>query len=171
MSGLGHLAAGFALKPAAPEVPLWVLLAAGEVNDILYGVLTLSGVSQASEITYDIQHGAGNLSQAADPWSHGLFMSLVLACAAALAARLVFRRWKPAAAVGLAVASHWLLDFLMHANLPLFFAGSPLVGVGLENSGPGFIFMTALDLALLGISLAVYVKYRRNSKAGASLKA
>ena len=39
---------------------------------------------------------------------------------------------------GLMVLSHWLLDFLMHSNLPLFLDGSPLVGLGLENSGTGF---------------------------------
>lgn len=169
MSGLGHLAGGFALKPAAPEVPLWVLLAAGEINDILYLTFSLAGVEEPAAVTYNLQRGAVHLGQSIQPWSHGFVMSLVWTAAATLAARFIFRGWKPAAVVGVAAASHWLLDFLMHSNLPLFFEGSPRVGLGFENSGPGFLFMTVLDLVLLGAGLAIYLKYRRNSKAGVGI--
>jgi hypothetical protein len=63
--------------------------------------------------------------------------------------------------IGLVVFSHWLLDFLMHSNLPLFFNGSPLVGLGLENSGTGFLFMTVLDLLLLAVGFAIYFRARK----------
>jgi hypothetical protein len=36
MSGVGHLAVGFAAKSTARQVPLLVLLAASETNDLLY---------------------------------------------------------------------------------------------------------------------------------------
>jgi hypothetical protein len=58
------------------------------------------------------------------------------------------------------VLSHWILDFLMHSNLPLFFSKTPLLGLGLENSGVGFLFMTLLDLILLGIGILLYVRFR-----------
>jgi membrane-bound metal-dependent hydrolase YbcI (DUF457 family) len=161
MSGLGHLAPALALKSAAPGVPLWTLVAASELDEILYFAFTLAGVENAAEVTYDLQNSATYLSQSVNPWSHGLVMSLVWSAAATLAARLVFRGWKPAAAVGLAVLSHWLLDFLMHSNLPLFLEGSPRLGLGLENTGAGFLFMTGLDLALLAGSLILYFKSRR----------
>ncbi len=59
------------------------------------------------------------------------------------------------------VGSHWALDFLMHANLPLLFDGSPGVGLGLENTGPGLVLMTIVDLVLLAGGLAIYLRTRR----------
>jgi hypothetical protein len=167
MSGLGHLAAGLAAKPLVPEVPLWVLLAAGETNDVLYFAFTAAGLEKPAEMTMSLQHGVTYLTQAQDPYSHGLLMSMVWSLAALALARLVFKKWRPAAAIVLAVASHWLLDFLMHSNLPLAFNGSPGVGLGLENSGPGFIFMTVLDLTLLSVSLWFYLSKRRHAPIGA----
>jgi ATP/maltotriose-dependent transcriptional regulator MalT len=61
-----------------------------------------------------------------------------------------------------------VLDSLRRLNLPLFFDGSPLVGLGLENSGPGFIFMTVLDLVLLAGGMAVYQISRKRMVAKAS---
>ena len=51
----------------------------------------------------------------------------------------------------------------MHSNLPLFFEGSPQVGLGLENSGPGFIFITVLDLVLIASGIAIYLTGRRRT--------
>ncbi len=166
MSGLGHLAPALALKTAAPEVPLWVLLTASELNDILYFVFERTGLEQAAEITYDLQKGATYLSTSVNSFSHGVAASLIWSIAAALGARLIFRNWRAGATVGLAVLSHIALDLLMHSNLPLFLDGSFTVGLGLENSGPGFIFMTVLDLSLLAGSLLLYFKDRRLSRRG-----
>lgn len=164
MSGIGHLAVGFALKPTAPQVPLWVLLAASETNDLLYFVFTKVGIEKEVNITIDFQQGVRYLSTSTNPWSHGLFMSSVWAAAAASIAYLVYRDRRAASVVGLTVFSHWLLDFLMHSNLPLFFAGSPLLGIGLENTGPGLIFMTALDLCLVAGGLVIYFLNRKRIK-------
>jgi len=48
----------------------------------------------------------------------------------------------------------------MHSNLPLFFDGSPLVGLGLENSGPGFLFITIFDLVILAAGIVIYFRAR-----------
>ena len=58
----------------------------------------------------------------------------------------------------------WLLDFLMHSNLPLFFNGSPQVGLGLENSGTGLLFMTVLDILLLAVGIAIYFRARKRTQ-------
>jgi membrane-bound metal-dependent hydrolase YbcI (DUF457 family) len=160
MSGIGHLAAGFAAKPLAPSIPLWVLLAASETNDILYFVFTSAGVEQKASTTMDFTRGVTYLSAGTNPWSHGLFMSVVWSLLAAAAAFAFTRSRRAAAVLGLVVFSHWLLDFIMHSNLPLLFNGSPLLGLGLENSGPGFIFMTLLDLSLIAGSIAMYLMHR-----------
>ncbi len=161
MSGIGHLAAGFAAKPVAPQAPLWVLLAASETNELLYFLFTAIGVEQKVVTTMDFNQGVRHLTSSSNPWSHGLFMSIVWSVLAAGIAFLVYRNRRTAGTIGLVVFSHWGLDFLMHSNLPLFFDGSPLVGIGLENSGPGFIFITLLDLGLIAGGITIYLATRK----------
>jgi membrane-bound metal-dependent hydrolase YbcI (DUF457 family) len=168
MSGIGHLAVGLAAKPAAPQVPLWALLVAGETNELLYFLFTAVGIENKAGITISFTQGVRYLTSGSNPWSHGLFMSLVWSVAAAAITYLFFRQRRTAGVIGLVVFSHWVLDFLMHANLTLFFDGSPLIGLGLENSGPGFIFMTVLDLVLIVGGLAIYLNSRKRTVAKAS---
>ena len=164
MSGLGHLAPGFAAKSVTPQVPLWVLLIAGETNDILYFLFSSVGIEKKAAITImDFNQGVKYLTPGSNPWSHGLFMSVIWAMIAAAIAYLFYRDRKTSAFVGMVVFSHWILDFLMHSNLPLFFDGSPQVGLGLENSGSGFLFMTVLDIVLLAAGIAVYFKARKQT--------
>jgi membrane-bound metal-dependent hydrolase YbcI (DUF457 family) len=164
MSGIGHLAAGFAVQPSASEIPLWVLLAAGETNDLLYGLFSSLGLeSKAVIVSMDFIHGVHYLTATSNPWSHGLFMSLVWSLLALALGWACFRKRRSGLILGGVVFSHWLLDFLMHSNLPLFFAGSPLVGVGLENSGAGFLFMTVFDLMILAVAVFFYLRTRRQS--------
>jgi membrane-bound metal-dependent hydrolase YbcI (DUF457 family) len=169
MSGIGHLAVGFAAKPLAPKTPLWVLLAASEVNELLYFIFTVSGVEEKVVTTMDFQQGIHYLTDSVNPWSHGLLMSVVWSGLAVLAGYLIYHERSPACVIGAVVFSHWLLDFLMHSNLPLLFNGSPLVGLGLENTGAGFIFMTALDLVLSGVGIAIYLRYRKRRATGSKI--
>jgi hypothetical protein len=163
MSGLGHFAAGFIARPAAPKVPLWTLLVASETNDILYFLFTSTGLEQKATTTMSFTEGVKYLAPVSNPWSHGLTMSVVWSVAAALIAFLFFRDRRSSVVLGLVVFSHWTLDFLMHSNLPLFFAGSPLVGLGLENSGPGFIAITIFDLVILTGSIVYYLRARKRA--------
>jgi membrane-bound metal-dependent hydrolase YbcI (DUF457 family) len=164
MSGIGHFAAGFVAKPLAPKVSLWALLAASETNEILYFVFTSTGIEPKAIITtMNFSQGISYLAPVSNPWSHGLFMSVVWSLLAGGIAYLFYRDKRTAGLIGLVVFSHWLLDFLMHSNLPLFFGNSPLLGLGLENSGPGFIFITILDLVLLGSGVVVYWRTRWSS--------
>jgi len=77
MSGLGHLAPGLLAKTAEPNVPLWVYLAAGETNDLLYFAFTATGLEEPSEITMSFSEGVRYLSQGSIAWSHGFFMSVI----------------------------------------------------------------------------------------------
>ncbi|MBI5963639.1 MAG: hypothetical protein HY863_09215 [Chloroflexi bacterium] len=164
MSGIGHLAPGFAAKSVTPQVPIWVLLLAGETNDILYFLFSSAGIESKAVITVmDFNQGVKYLTPGSNPWSHGLFMSMIWAMLAAAIAFLFYRDHRTSTVIGLVVFSHWLLDFLMHSNLPLFFDGSPLVGLGLENSGSGFLFMTVLDILLLAAGIAIYFRARKRT--------
>jgi membrane-bound metal-dependent hydrolase YbcI (DUF457 family) len=163
MSGIGHLASGFIGKTAAPQVPLWVLLAASETNDLLYSFFSATGIEKSVAFTFDFNQGMRYMDVGSNPWSHGLWMSVIWATLAGLIGFLCYRDRRPAITIGLVVMSHWGLDFLMHANLPLLLDGSPLVGLGLENSGPGFIFITALDIILLGSAIGFYWLKRKHT--------
>jgi hypothetical protein len=165
MSGIGHFAAAFAAKPAAPKIPLGVLLVAAETNDILYFMFSAAGLEQKVATTMNFSEGIRYLTPASNPWSHGLFMSAIWSITAAAIAYLVYRDRRASAILGLVVFSHWLLDFLMHSNLPLAFSDSPLVGLGLENTGAGFLFMTVLDLVILAGGIILYFRARKQAKA------
>ena len=163
MSGLGHFAAGLAAKPAAPQAPLWVYLVASETNDLLYFVFTATGLEPKAATTMNFTEGVRYLEPVVNPWSHGLFMSVVWSVLAAGLAWLVYRKRRLSLALGLVVFSHWILDFLMHSNLPLFFEGTPQVGLGLENTGIGFIAMTVFDLVILAAGIMIYLRARNRN--------
>jgi hypothetical protein len=50
----GHLAIGFAMKPAAPKIPLWVLLIATETLDILCYCFNALGIESFGTSQTDI---------------------------------------------------------------------------------------------------------------------
>jgi len=164
MSGIGHLAPAFAAKPITPKAPLWVLLVAGETNDLLYFLFSSTGIEPKTVITVmDFNQGVKYLTPVSNPWSHGFFMSMIWAMIAAAITFLFYRDRQTSGVIGLVVFSHWLLDSLMHSNLPLFFGGSPQVGLGLENSGTGFLFMTVFDLLLLAAGISIYFRARKRT--------
>jgi len=164
MSGLGHLAPVFAAKSVTPKTPLWILLIASETNDLLSLLFSAVGIEPRVVITeMDFVQGIRYLAPVTSPWSHGLFMSLIWAMLAAVIVFLVYRDHRTSVVIGSVVFSHWLLDLLMHSNLPLFFDGSPQVGLGLENSGIGFLLMTVLDLLLLASGLVIYFRARKGT--------
>jgi len=73
MSGIGHFAPGFMAKSAAPQVPLWVFLLAGETNELLYFGFTAIGIEKPATTTMDFNQGVRYLTQGSIPWSHGVF--------------------------------------------------------------------------------------------------
>lgn len=126
----GHYAASFAGKRAQPVVPLWVLLVAAQLVDILWGVFVLTGVERAS---LDYSLPSNPLVAEYMPYTHSLLGTVVIAAVAAL----VVWRWlgtgRGAVVVGLVVVSHWFLDLPMHRP-DLTLAGSdPKLGWQLWN--------------------------------------
>jgi len=162
MSGLGHLAPALMAKSATPKVPLLVFVIASETNDILYFLFSSVGIEPKAAIAVmDFNQGVKYLAPVSSPWSHGLLMSIIWTIIAATIGFLFYRDRRISGIIGLAVFSHWLLDFLMHSNLPLFFGGSPQIGLGLENSGGGFLFMTIFDILILAAGIVIYFIARK----------
>lgn len=164
MSGIGHLAIGLAAKPLEPKIPLWVYLVASETNDLLYFVFTAVGLESKVSTSISFSQGIQYLNPSVNPWSHGFIMSTLWAILAGSLTYAYYRDRRASLLMGGVVFSHWLLDLLMHSNLPLFFEGSPLVGLGLENTGTGFLLITIIDLILVAAGLYVYFRYLRSEK-------
>ena len=154
MTPLGHFATGFAAKAVGPKIPLWVLLAASWLLDILYFLFVFLGLESAQNITHP---GA-----VPSPYSHGLSMALVWTALAGVLAWRFYRSPRSGLLIGLVVFSHWVLDFLSWNNLYLFFEGSPQVGLGLFNSLGGNFLWVELGLFLVG--LAIYLVARRKAQ-------
>lgn len=161
--GPGHFGVALVAKPLAPRVPLWVLLITSEGIDILFFLFSMLGIEKQSISKTSIEKGIEILVPGVIQWSHGLFMATIWSMLAALATLLVIRHKKSAVVVGLVFFSHWVLDFVVHnPDLPVFFEGSPTLGLGLWGSGPGMIVSGILELVLLGGGLFIYFRWRRN---------
>ena len=158
----GHFGIAFAAKPAAPKAPLLVLLVASEALDLLTIPFMGLGIERGAQYSISIEEGLRIMVPGSVPWSHGLFMSLIWSLFFAAIAYLIYRDRRTSGIVGLVVFSHWVLDFIVHSpDLPLFFEGSKVFGLGLWSSGPGFIASVALEFVLLAIGLAIYLRARR----------
>lgn len=166
----GHLAIGFAAKPIAPEAPLWALLLATEVPDLLFLGFEAVGVEYQAVTQTDLKKGMQIISPGFNPWSHGLFMIAVWSILIGGIAYFVFRNRRTSIVLGLLVFSHWVLDFIVHPpELPLFFDGSPLIGLGLWSSGTGFIFSVILEIVLLFLGVVIYLRTRKGKREKASI--
>ena len=142
----GHIAFAFAARAAAPKASLWLLIAATEVLDLLCFGFLAAGIERVG-------------AEQSIPWSHGLFMSVVWSAVAGEITFLFSRNRRTSIVIGGLVFSHWVLDFISHSSdLPLLFNGSPLVGLGLENSlAVGLI----MESSLLAGGIAIYLVTRK----------
>ena len=151
---IGHAAVALAAKPLAPCVNLGLALVAAYWVDLVWPLFLLLGIEQ-------VRIDPGNtaftpLDFIHYPWTH----SLVAALAWSALFALVFLRLgkREAAALGVLVFSHWVLDALSHRpDLPLW-PGGPMIGLGLWNSVPATI---AVELAMFAVGVALYARGRR----------
>ena len=149
MSPTGHLAIGFIAKRFTPETPVFVLLIAAYITDIVYFCFLIFG------------------SDAADysPWTHSLFMAFSWSVLTILIAYFITKKRRVSLVLGIIVFSHWILDFIVHSpDLPILFRNSPELGLGLWTSGPGLILSLILELVLLIGGIAIYLAARKKKE-------
>ncbi len=148
---VGHYAAALALRAAEPRAPLWSYVAACQLVDIGWGALITVGVEKYS-VDPDLPGSPLELYHM--PFTHSLPGSLLWALAAVVLARWLLKvPWRAAAFVGLAVFSHWLLDFLVHRpDLELWFGGEK-VGLGWWNWP---VPETILEMGLLAAAAVLW---------------
>ena len=130
---VGHYGVSFAAKRVDPGVPLWVLFLAVQFLDVLWSPFVLLGVEKVRIVPGITATNPLDLYYM--PYTHSLVAALLWSLGAFVVYRLTASRGRsgPAALVGLAVFSHWVLDFLVHRpDLPLY-DNHAKVGLGLWN--------------------------------------
>jgi hypothetical protein len=149
---VSHFAPAFYLKPLSPSTPLGLLALAGALPDILWLILSITGIE---EITYNLHDGCFPYN-ASYPYTHSALgialISVLFATFATLFSGLGGKTFLVLTAAGL---SHWVLDVLVHRHdMPLTSdPSSQRYGLGwFDFNMPSFL----LDLGLLLGGLIFY---------------
>ena len=129
---IGHFGVGLGAKKASPAVSLGLLFLAAQFLDLLWPTFLLLGWEH-------VQIEPGNtimnpLDFTDYPITHSFTMSVIWGLIVGMIYFFIKRNIRGSLVLGLAVISHWILDFIVHRpDLPLY-PGSPLkVGLGLWN--------------------------------------
>ncbi len=158
---VGHYGPGFVAKAWKPAIPLWVLFLAVQLVDVFWALFVLLGVEKvriAPGIT-----ATNPLDLTYMPYTHSLAATAGWLLLGTLAYRALRGPggWGAAWLVGLAVASHWFLDLVVHRpDLPLY-DDTMKVGLGLWNHP---LPALAVELLFLFGGMALY--YRATSSTG-----
>ena len=133
MPGLTHIGIAFMTKLIAPNIPLWALLIATELLDIIFIVFWILRIEKIPT-----KEKAGIA-----PYSHGLFMAIIWTIVASLITFLLSNNLYTTVIIGGLVFSHWILDFIASpmtyvypndTGKPIFFQNSRKIGLGLWRS-------------------------------------
>jgi hypothetical protein len=156
----------FAAKSERNRIPLWVLFIAVQFLDYIWATLVLLGIEKLRVIK---GFTAGSMI---DSYFHPYSHSLIAAIAWSAVAALVYKplcswlgypyRKSAALIVGLAVFSHWILDFIAHPRDLAIYDNRWKVGLGLWNYR-GLEF--GLEIALLAGGIILYLARNAMSKA------
>jgi hypothetical protein len=163
MEPLAHASIGLMVKPAAPKAPLWALIAATQVPDLLSFGFTALGIEKPGSSNMDFNQGLQTFSPPYYPFSHGCFMCIVWSLLVAGIAFLFLKDLKPSLVIGSMVFSHWVLDFLVYSTLPLLFGTKNLVGLGLMNTKPGIFVSIFLEILFITAGITVYFISRKRT--------
>jgi hypothetical protein len=161
---VGHYGVSFTCKWREPAIPLWVLFIAVQLLDVAWGTLVLLGIEEVRIVPGFTRTNPLDLYYM--PYTHSLVASLLWSFGAAGLYRLLVRRStiRSCVLVGLAVFSHWVLDFIVHApDLPLY-DNTAKVGLGLWNQ-PSVAFGLEAILLYAGIFLCARARLVHRTRA------
>jgi membrane-bound metal-dependent hydrolase YbcI (DUF457 family) len=161
MDPIAHASVGLVAKAVYPKAPLLPLVIATEVPDLFFFAFQAAGIERQAVTRLDFGKGLEYLAPAVFPFSHGLWMCVVWSSVACGIGFLLYRHRPTGLLLGLMVFSHWVLDFLVYDNLPLFFNGSPLLGIGLLSTGVGVMIGIALEAVLIVGGITAYLVSKR----------
>ncbi len=157
---IGHYAPALMLKRARPSIPLWLLFLAVQLVDVGWGLFILGGLEHARIVPGFSQ--SNDLDLYYMPYTHSVVATVVWATAFALAwaaLRPAGVRAKEAVVVWLAVASHFVLDLIVHLpDLPIFHGDGEKLGFGLWRHRT---LALAVELGLFLVGAALVWSRRR----------
>jgi len=149
---IGHFAVALAAKKAAPRVSLGTLFLSVSLVDLLWPFFLLFGLEHVR-----ISPGI-TVVTLLDFYDYPITHSLVTSLGWSLLAGVIFfalkKDMRSSLIVGLAVFSHWVLDFVTHRpDLPLAPGDTARLGLGLWDSLPATI---VLELGMFCAAWYVY---------------
>ncbi len=148
----GHFALAAGVKSAKNTPPIWSLMLASQLLDVVFVPLYLTGVETIEKV------GAGGYGEGIIHaiYSHSLVGALILSAIALLVGGLVWGRrsgWILAAVT----FSHWVLDLLVHrADMPLLpgnWGHLPTLGLSLWQYP---VLTASIELAMIVVFTAMY---------------
>jgi hypothetical protein len=159
---VGHYGVSFAAKRAERSIPLWVLFLAVQLLDVVWAPLILLGVEKVRIVPGITASNPLDLYYM--PYTHSLVAAVLWSVAGGLVYRYLAHpatRRAPLV-IGLAVFSHWVLDFIVHRpDLPLY-DNSAKVGLGLWNA-PALAFGLEAGLLFGGLWLCLGPRLTRSA--------
>ncbi len=157
---VGHYGVSFAARAFRPRIPLWTLFIAVQWLDVMWAFLVLLGIERVRIVPGFTETNPLDLYYM--PYTHGLVAALIWSAMAFVVYGALFKtaRWAGALIVGIAVFSHWVLDFVVHApDLPLY-DDTAKVGLGLWNY-PLAAFVLEAAILFRGMFLYFTAEARR----------
>jgi hypothetical protein len=154
---IGHYAASFAAKKAAPKLSLGLYFIGAQVLDVLFSLFVLLGIEKMRLVpgftetnNYDLYYM---------PFTHSLVGAFAWAVVSAFVIFFALKLRREAIAFGVVVFSHFVLDVPVHTpDLPILGEDGAKLGFGLWRHWQA---ATALELVLLAIGLIIYVRFMK----------
>jgi hypothetical protein len=159
---VGHYGVSFALKRRDATLPLWILFLAVQLLDVAWAPFVLLGIEKVRIVPGITRSNPFDLYYV--PFTHSLVAAILWAIGAAALYRLASPRSTAGSStlLGMAVFSHWPLDFLVHRpDLPIY-DNAAKVGLGLWNL-PALAFGLEGVLLLGGIALCIHAQLLRGT--------
>jgi hypothetical protein len=169
----GHFALAAVVKSRQQQLPLWSLMLATQLLDVLF-LATYAFGAEKLEPVPGTSGGFGNVIITAD-YTHSLVGAMLISLVA-LVVTWIFWGRRNAIIIGLVVFSHWPLDLLVHRPDMVVLPGNagdlPRLGFGLWQL-PWIVAAIELGMCLAGAYLyyhasarAAIVAERKREKAG-----
>jgi hypothetical protein len=152
---VGHYGPSYAIKAAQPAIPIWSLFIAVQLVDVAWSVLILLEIEKARIVPGITASNPFDLFYM--PYTHSLVAAILWSVAAGALCNVLFGlpKWPAAVWIGVAVFSHWVLDWVVHRpDLPLY-DDTVKVGLGIWNY-PGIAL--TLEAFLLFGGMFIYMK-------------
>ena len=141
MFAINHASAALLFKKKYSSINIiWLLISVQLIEYlwVLFNYFGLEFTTTANTVNY-----VGDIHLIHMPFSHSLISTVILSLAAYFSIKFLLKNTKLALIISLAIASHFTLDLLVHAqDLPLwYFTTNPMFGTNLYPSFPYAAFI------------------------------